>query len=399
MATVVNSKVLTVLCTLLKESVQPSRPPTKLIAFERRLLEDGMTMSTPLGDYLILSERRGYNSIEQLFEELLEPLEIPKQWIYISPEFPEDEVSGYPGLTAVDAVALLIELEHLGLQVHPQNLIAVLACELGEKPLLTRSELSIVRYDQDRRKQRITLSADLETVGSDVSTTQHTDANGYQVTMTWSGSVAIQLQVQGPDYVEPLPQEFVTCDYCKHQYLTNNSIEARIHASEHEWTEQLFDPVPDGRFAERLASSAHAELVDSSSPLWMHEAVYQRAKAFRREFRYDRVQWDGSNERRASERWHGYLFAGDSNGTIAGACGFYHEGSGQEAGRWGLHWIWLAPKFRRQGILKAHWDDFLSRYGDFYIEPPISEAMQGFIRKHGSDCQKMKLQPQSNQEA
>lgn len=399
MATVVKSKVLTVLCTLLKESVQHSNPPTKLIAFERRLLEDGMTTSTPLGDYLILFERRGYNSIERLFEELLEPLEIPKQWVYISPEFPEDEVSGYSGLTAVDAVALLIELEHLGLQVHPQNLITVLACEFGEKRLLTRSELSIVRYDQDRRKRRITLSADLETVGSDVSTTQHTDANGYQVTMTWAGSVAIQLQVQGPDYVEPLPQEFVTCDYCKHQYFTNNSIEARNHASEHEWTEQLFDPVPDGRFAERLASSAHAELVDSSSPLWMHEAVYQRARAFRREFRYDMVQWDGSNERRASERWHGYLFAGNSNGTIAGACGFYHEESGQEAGQWGLHWIWLAPKFRRQGILKAHWDYFLSRYGDFYIEHPISEAMQGFIRKHGSDCQKMQLQPQPNQEA
>ncbi|MCO8166243.1 hypothetical protein NJC40_00415 [Pseudomonas sp. 21LCFQ02] len=399
MATVVKSEVLTVLCTLLKESVQPSRPPTKLIAFERRLLKDGMTTSTPLGDYLILSERRGYNSIERLFEELLEPLEIPKQWVYISPEFPEDEAYGYPGLTAVDAVALLIELEHLGLQVHPQNLIAVLACELGKKQLLTQSELLIVRYDQDRRKRQITLRADLKAVGSDISTTHHTDANGYQVTMTWAGSVAIQLQVQGPDYVEPLPQEFVTCEYCKHQYLTNDSMEARAHASEHEWTEQLFDPVPDARFAERLASSAHAELVDSSSPLWMHEAVYQRARAFRREFRYDRVQWDGSNERRASEGWHGYLFAGDSYGTIAGACGFYHGRSDQEAGQWGLHWIWLAPKFRHQGILKAHWADFLSRYGEFYVEPPISEAMQGFIRKHGSDCQKMQLQPQPNQEA
>ncbi|UUY07697.1 hypothetical protein LRS11_18020 [Pseudomonas sp. J452] len=399
MATVVKSKVLTVLCTLLKESVQPSRPPTKLIAFERRLLEDGMTTNTPLGDYLILSERRGYNAIERLFEEMLEPLEIPKQWVYVSPEFPEDEVSGYPGLIAIDAVALLIELEHLGLQVHPQNLVAALARELEKKRLLTHSELSIVRYRQDRRKQRITLSADLETVGSDVSTTQHTDANGYEITMTWAGNVAIQLQVKGPDYVEPLPQEFVTCDYCKHEYLSNNSIEARIHASEHEWTKQLFDPGPDERFAERLASGAQAVLVDSSSPLWMHEAVFQRARAFRREFRYDRVQWDGSIERPASKEWHGYLFAGDSKGTIAGACGFYHEESGQEAGRWGLHWIWLAPKFRRGGILKARWDDFLSRYGDFYIEPPISEAMQGFIRKHGSDSQKLQLQHQSNQEA
>lgn len=399
MATLVKSKVLTVLCTLLKESVQPSRPPTKLIAFERRLLEDGMTMSTPLGDYLILSERRGYNAIERLFEDMLEPLEIPKQWVYISPEFPEDEVSGYPGLTAVDAVALLIKLEHLGLQVHPQNLVATLAPKLEKKRFLTQSELLIVRYGQDRRKQRITLSADLGSVGSDVSTTQDTDANGYQITMTWAGNVAIKVQVQGPDYVEPLLQELVTCEYCKHEYLTNSSIDARIHASEHEWTEQLFDPVPDELFAERLASDAQADLVDSNSPLWMHEAVFQRARAFRREFRYDRVQWDGSIERPASEEWHGYLFAGDDKGIIAGACGFYHEESGREAGQWGLHWIWLAPKYRRAGILKARWSDFLNLYGDFYIEPPLSEAMQGFLRKHGSDSQKLQLQPQPGQEA
>lgn len=398
MARVVKSKVLTTLCTLLKDPVQPNRPLSILTGFERRLLEDGITMNSALGDYLICSERRGYNAIERLFEDLLDPLEIPKQWIYHSPEFPEDEAFGHQGLTATDAVGLLIELEYLGIQVDPRKLVEELAPQLEKKRFLTGNELSVVLYEHYRRKRQVILTSDLEAIESDASTTHHTDANGYQFTMTWTGADAIRLQVQGPEYVEPEPQESVTCDYCHHRYLTNNSAEARIHASEHKWTQQLFDPLPDGQFAERLAANAQAELVDSSSPLWMHEAVLQRARAFRREFSYDRVQWDGSAQRAAPEGWHGYLFAGDAAGTIAGACGFLVEESGQYGGQWSLHWIWLAPKFRRQGILNARWNDFLNLYGDFYIEAPLSEAMQSFVRKHGSDSQKLQLQPQPSQE-
>jgi hypothetical protein len=357
-----------------------------------------MTTLTSLGDYLILSERRGYNAIEQLFKDLLDPLEIPKQWIFHAPEFPEDDPSGNPGLTAIDAVGLLIELEHLGIQVHPEKLVEKLAPKLKKKRLLTGNELLVVLYEHYRTKRQVILQADMEATDSEISMTHHTDANGYQFTMTWAGADAVRLQVQGPDYVEPEPQELVTCDYCHHRYLTNNPVDARIHASEHEWAQQLFDPLPDAQFAERLAANVQAELVDASSPLWMHEAVLQRARAFRREFSYDFVQWDGSAQRAAPEGCHGYLFAGDAAGTIAGACGFLVEKSGQYAGQWSLHWIWLAPKFRRQGFLKARWNDFLNRYGDFYIEAPLSEAMQGFVRKHGSACQKMQLQPQPSQE-
>ena len=52
----------------------------------------------------------------------------------------------------------------------------------------------------------------------------------------------------------------------------------------------------------------------------MHGAVYERALEFKREFRYDFVQWDGSSTMRAGDNWQGWLFAADM-GTIAGACG------------------------------------------------------------------------------
>lgn len=51
---------------------------------------------------------------------------------------------------------------------------------------------------------------------------------------------------------------------------------------------------------------------------------------------------------------------------------------------WALHWIWFAPKYRRMGLLLARWADFLESYGNFHIERPVSDAMQSFLRKHGT---------------
>ncbi|WP_252089703.1 GNAT family N-acetyltransferase [Pseudomonas sp. MWU13-3659] len=123
-------------------------------------------------------------------------------------------------------------------------------------------------------------------------------------------------------------------------------------------------------------------LVDSDSPLWMHEEVLKRARAFRFEFGYDRVQWEGSASKAGPPEWRGHLFISD-DGAIAGACGFYAE----DEVSWELHWIWLAPPYRRHGLVKAAWPALISRYGDFDLERPIQDAMYAFIAKHGSPRQ------------
>lgn len=90
----------------------------------------------------------------------------------------------------------------------------------------------------------------------------------------------------------------------------------------------------------------------------------------------------------------GILFAGDDEGISASACGFLPESSGPYEGEWALHWIWFAPKHRRKGLLHAQWADSLQRYGSFHIERPVSEAMQSFVHKHGTEEQKAWLSPQ-----
>jgi len=384
----IESNTLAELYSILSEDRRSLSCSHSMTRFERQLMVNRVTAFVEFGDYLILTERRRYSAIERLFKALIDPLSIPRQTVYYKPEYPEDEVSGYEGLTAVDTVGLLIDMEHLGLQVDPSRLVAALTPEIDEKKLLTNSELSVLMYRHYRGKQCFVLKADPNAGEGDISVTHHKDASGYKFAMTWRGKAAIRLEVRGPNYSEPKPQEFVICDYCKYRYLTNSSVDERIHHAEHEWTRQLYEPLPNSLFAQRLAVVPRGELVDPSSPLWMHEEVLQRARAFRREFGYDRVQWDGSATSPASEGWHGYLFAGDAEGTIAGACGFLPESSGPHKGQWALHWIWFAPKYRRRGLLLARWADFLERYGDFHIERPVSDAMQSFLRKHGTADQR-----------
>jgi len=49
-----------------------------------------------------------------------------------------------------------------------------------------------------------------------------------------------------------------------------------------------------------------------------------------------------------------------------------------------LTWIWVAPGARRTGLLKARWSSFLKEFGSFHIEHPLSDAMQAFMQKYGS---------------
>lgn len=388
------SKVLAELYNILCEDRSSLPTRHSMPHFERNLIARRVATFLEIGDYLILTERRHYNSIERLFEALIDPLSVPRQTLYYKPECPEDEVSGFEGLTAIDTVGLLIDMEHLGLQVDPSRLVTAMTPEIVERSLMTSSELSVLMYQHDREKKCYVLKAAPNTGDGKISEIRHKDASGYQFTMTWRGGAAVRLEIRGPRYTEPKPQEFVVCDYCKHRYLTNSSAEERIHAKEHEWTRQLYEPSPNENFARQVSATPTGEFVGKSSPLWMHEEVLQRARAFRREFGYDIVQWDGSANSPASEGWHGYLFAGDDVGTIAGACGFLPESSGAYEGQWALHWIWFAPKYRRKGLLHARWAEFLQRYGSFHIERPVSEAMQSFVRKHGTEEQKAWLPPQ-----
>jgi hypothetical protein len=130
-----------------------------------------------------------------------------------------------------------------------------------------------------------------------------------------------------------------------------------------------------------LHRNTDAELVTTHSAVWKHREIFHRAQAFRREFGYDFPQWEsptGDNDTNV----HGFLFTNDS-GAIVGACAFRQRTTDTGQSFWGLQWVWICPKARRTGVLIGRWSMFRKRFGDFFIEAPVSETMQKFLAKVG----------------
>lgn len=382
-----SSEMLEGLFALLKEDRPPLAPATRISSAEQRLLKAQGITDSNLGDHVALTERRQYGQIEHYVEWLAECMGIPCRFMFHKPRYLDDDVLGFRGFTAIDAVGLLIAMEEIGIRVSPVRLVEALLPEVQAKLLLTDSDHKILTYKVSVGKRKTVLRSSIQRDSSLNSVEEYRDAAGYRYTMTRQNGQALSLEVRGPKYRE-LKKEFVTCDYCGAEYETNNPSETRRHREMHREAQHLLDPKPSARLVTRLALGNGSDIVDSDSPIWMQEEVRKRARKFRREFRYDFTQWPDTGRKPITAGWHGYLLTAGNDGTIAGACAF-HDVKGQDAEfDWSLQWVWIAPKYRRQGILLDHWPVFLERYGSFFIEPPLSDAMQGFIAAHGTDRQK-----------
>jgi hypothetical protein len=151
------------------------------------------------------------------------------------------------------------------------------------------------------------------------------------------------------------------------------------HRSYHQQRFSIIEPKPHRRFSEALNRDLNAAWVDEKSPKWKRKEVYDRALEFKRDLGYDFAQWQ--TEARHDPDAIGFLFS-DERGRIVGACAFRPQHGANER-PWRLDWIWICPEARRLGQLDRQWDRFRQRFGVFDIEPPISDAMQAFLRKRG----------------
>jgi hypothetical protein len=48
-----------------------------------------------------------------------------------------------------------------------------------------------------------------------------------------------------------------------------------------------------------------------------------------------------------------------------------------------LGWVWFHPYFRHRGLLSSVWPYFQEKYGDFFVQEPLSPAMRSFLDKQG----------------
>lgn len=381
-----SSEMLEDLFKLVKETRLAPAPKTRLSPYETKMLRDQGVTITDFGDYVLLTEGRNYGRIEHYIEWLAEQAEIPARSLLYRPKHIGDDTCGFVGFQVTDAVGLLVYMEQLGLMVSAALLVDELFPKLEMRTLLTNAEHSILTYKLWTGRRLMVLRSTAKRVPGSETVETFRSSTGYRYKLIRQDGQALSLEVRGPKHRE-LKQLSIECDYCGLSYLSNTPADTRAHRQIHRQAAQLLDPTPNTRFAKRLAQPHQPIIVDSNAPMWMQKEVYRRAIKFKREFRYDFVQWAGDDVRAVKAGWHGHLFPTGADGTIAGACAFSNEHPGPGGVEWTLAWVWIAPKYRRQGLLAAHWPGFLERYGNFFIEPPLSGAMHGFVRSHGTESQ------------
>jgi hypothetical protein len=114
------------------------------------------------------------------------------------------------------------------------------------------------------------------------------------------------------------------------------------------------------------------------------KALEQFARYFKNEFRFDNIQYEANNH---DKNCIGFLFTENAMDIMTdahtsmpsrsiGGCTFVKNHHG-----WVLCWAWLHPYFRKKGILSRHWKTFVSEFGDFCIESPVSSSMEAFLKK------------------
>lgn len=305
-------------------------------------------------------------------------------WVTARPRKRANDAYLHEALRAAELAELLIGLERLGFAVDPCTLVEALLPNLRNASTLTKAEAASWFYGRNRHKREPLVLWRDERLQDIIRPTQTQKLpNGYRVEVwTAADGEVTQIRVKAPKYRQRPEPELVKCAVCGVDYLRGDPDDTANHRRYHMRELALLEPKPHARLQASSMRFPAPMLVTHRSPAWMHREIYRRASAFRRMFGYSFVQW-GSEKGESDVEAHGFLIP-DARGAIIGACAFRrnHEDSNPD---WRLDFIWIAPAFRRQGYLAAHWSSFCARFGAFGVESPISEGMRGFLLKDGGD--------------
>ena len=126
----------------------------------------------------------------------------------------------------------------------------------------------------------------------------------------------------------------------------------------------------------------HLYLITKKTPLLARKATEIIAYYFRREFGYDVPPYTAHEDGDGRDRIFLLTQEKDWESEYAvGAIVFRWRSYRNAPEQLVLSWVWIHPFLRRQGILTAYWDIFRKHYGDFHVEPPLSKAMESFLKK------------------
>lgn len=379
-----SSEYLQELIVALREPGGPSRPISKEIRSElEEIADSGWILKACLEDLVMALDQRLNCYGAGAPDKLIALFGLRWQQVTFRPKAIARQTCFHEALSACDFAFLLIKLEEMGFQVDPSHVVSRLLSRLKKVSMLNQQELVVFWYSKTKgsnfpvRIKAAELEAETRAFAFADKLESWKTTTGRRVEL-WGDEEhgVIRLEVHAPRYRNrPAPVE-KKCPDCGHTYYQGDPESSSYHRKEHRKLMYILAPVPHAKFLAAREAENDPELVTSASPGWKHREMYIRAQAFKQEFRYDFVQWQ-SPHGDDDPTVRGFLF-GDEDGAIVGACAFRRRND-----LWGLQWVWLSPRHRRQGHLARRWKKLRATFGDFQVETPVSLEMQSFLAKQG----------------
>lgn len=374
MSALIDQRQLTAIIAALDEPMRTGAGNSSKLL--EKVAKDGWTLSYMLEDLADVSDRRlrpfphgiDLASIASAFD--LAPANVTYR-----PGARSNSTTLFTAWSAFDTAVLLIRLEDLGFQVDARTLAELLRPRIPKAGLISGAQLEVLWHHRTRLKSVVTLEV-ANGRAHDLQERRLASGHRLEILRDTEGS-PVKLTVWGPKHRKQPKLVETLCAACGYRWQRGDPDSSAAHRREHARRMPFLDPAPDpNMLAARLAED-DPELVDWRSAQWKQDAMDDRAQLFRQETHYSFVGWGAKPEQDIKAK--GYLFTRE-DGAIVGACAFRWREYLDAPAAWALQWVWVCPSARRQGMLRSRWSKFRELYGDFEIEPPVSDDMQAFVR-------------------
>jgi len=351
----------------------------------KKNLDKGWIFLSDVEDILYYLDKRLYD--HRIHHTIFyKPFGVILEDIAFKPKRISHSASLYEGLRPEYFVLLLIQLERMGFLTDPERFVKILlpTIEIKSKKILSSPELEIFWFKKLQYKSGDVILYNKDPLLYSEPIERFKTSNGFKFSIFHDleeNGNSKMIQIRAPKFREKTKPIFTKCEVCGYGWYKGDPESSYHHRKEHRRRLTWLKPEPMPKMLIEIQEQGlKAEYVNFESALWKHNEMYIRALAFKREFGYDFIQWDkyGCEDHNTQ----GHLLIGE-RGEIVGACAFRNRQQKDNSFKWCLEWVWICPSERGKGHLTNRWSMLRERYGDFHVEPPVSDAMKGFLNKHG----------------
>lgn len=161
------------------------------------------------------------------------------------------------------------------------------------------------------------------------------------------------------------------CPVCNLTYVLPEDV--AYHRSFHRRVLCAFEPQPNKYLARKFDRNGQFIPVRHFSSSYLRKRLANIARTFKREFGSDFTPYD-----EIGDDCYGFLIV-DEDGRARGGFVVRWMDYQNASSRWVLNWIWIAPAYRRKGLLKATWDFVKGHFPSIEPDPPFSDKAANFF--------------------